>query len=199
MLAEHGTCLFLWRNFLHSLGVIEQARVMDRAAVSEAGSCAQIAAALQAEKLILMTDVPGVLRDKNDVSTKFTELSIRQTRNLVADGIIAGGMIPKCALLTWRSFLHCSSIHIGHAAGVFELPTSVSSMQGSVPALKLGQGDAPCVGSRRLPCSLCVLVCEACARVQGGVLRAVPGAGRARHAHHRRPPGALSAAGAAHR
>ena len=60
---------------------------------------AQIAAALQAEKLILMTDVPGVLRDKNDVSTKFAELSIRQTRNLVAEGVIAGGMIPKCALL----------------------------------------------------------------------------------------------------
>lgn len=59
----------------------------------------QIAAALKAEKLILMTDVPGVLRDKNDISTKFTELTIRQTRELVADGIIAGGMIPKYA--TW--------------------------------------------------------------------------------------------------
>ncbi|KAK9836959.1 hypothetical protein WJX81_002832 [Elliptochloris bilobata] len=55
----------------------------------------EIAAALQAEKLILMTDVPGVLRDKNDVTTKFAELSIRQTRNLVVDGVIAGGMIPK--------------------------------------------------------------------------------------------------------
>jgi acetylglutamate kinase len=32
--------------------------------------CTQIAAALQAEKLILMTDVPGVLRDKDDVATK---------------------------------------------------------------------------------------------------------------------------------
>ncbi len=58
---------------------------------------AQIAAALKAEKLILMTDVPGVLRDKDDISTKFTALDIRQVRELVADGIIAGGMIPKCA------------------------------------------------------------------------------------------------------
>lgn len=57
----------------------------------------QIAASLRAEKLILMTDVPGVLRDKDDVSTKFTQLDIRQVRELVADGIIAGGMIPKCA------------------------------------------------------------------------------------------------------
>ena len=55
----------------------------------------QIAAALKAEKLILMTDVPGVLRDKDDISTKFTELGIRETRELVAEGVIAGGMIPK--------------------------------------------------------------------------------------------------------
>ena len=55
----------------------------------------QIAAALQAEKLILMTDVPGVLKDKDDIATKYASLDIRQTRELVADGIIAGGMIPK--------------------------------------------------------------------------------------------------------
>lgn len=55
----------------------------------------EIAAALKAEKLILMTDVPGVLRDKDDVSTKFAALSIRDCRQLVEDGIIAGGMIPK--------------------------------------------------------------------------------------------------------
>ena len=54
-----------------------------------------MAAALKAEKLILMTDVPGVMRDKDDVSTKFTELDIRDTRQLVLDGVIAGGMIPK--------------------------------------------------------------------------------------------------------
>lgn len=55
----------------------------------------EIAAALKAEKLILMTDVPGVLRDKDDVSTKFTELTIGGTRSLVEEGVIAGGMIPK--------------------------------------------------------------------------------------------------------
>ena len=55
----------------------------------------QIAAALRAEKLILMTDVPGVMRDKDDVSTKFNALSIRECKELVGEGIIAGGMIPK--------------------------------------------------------------------------------------------------------
>lgn len=55
----------------------------------------EIAAALKAEKLILMTDVPGVLRDKDDASTKFNELNIRHCKELVEDGVIAGGMIPK--------------------------------------------------------------------------------------------------------
>ncbi|KAL3154267.1 hypothetical protein ABBQ32_013763 [Trebouxia sp. C0010 RCD-2024] len=55
----------------------------------------EVAAALRAEKLILMTDVPGVLKDKDDIKTKYTALDIRSTRQLVADGIIAGGMIPK--------------------------------------------------------------------------------------------------------
>lgn len=59
----------------------------------------QIAASLRAEKLILMTDVPGVMRDKDDPSTKFTSLSIRECKELVDEGVIAGGMIPKvCGL-----------------------------------------------------------------------------------------------------
>lgn len=55
----------------------------------------EIAAALRAEKLILMTDVPGVLRDKDDASTKFAALTIRECKELVVEGVIAGGMIPK--------------------------------------------------------------------------------------------------------
>jgi len=55
----------------------------------------EIAAALQAEKLVLMTDVPGVLHDKDDISTKYSSLDIRKCRRLTEDGIIAGGMIPK--------------------------------------------------------------------------------------------------------
>lgn len=57
-------------------------------------------AGVQAEKLILMTDVPGVLRDKDDVGTKYPELTVRQTAELVDEGIIAGGMIPKVQCCT---------------------------------------------------------------------------------------------------
>ena len=55
----------------------------------------EIAASLGAEKLILMTDVPGVMRDKDDVDTLYRELDIQTTRALIDERVIAGGMIPK--------------------------------------------------------------------------------------------------------
>ncbi|NBD15607.1 MAG: acetylglutamate kinase [Cyanobacteria bacterium] len=55
----------------------------------------EMAAALGAEKLILLTDTPGLLKDYQDPSTLITHLDIREARQLIADGIVAGGMIPK--------------------------------------------------------------------------------------------------------
>lgn len=55
----------------------------------------EIAASLGAEKLILMTDVRGLLRDKSDAQTLIREINIAGVRRLVAEGIVAGGMIPK--------------------------------------------------------------------------------------------------------
>eukprot|EP00193_Tetraselmis_chui_P005358 CAMPEP_0177766310 /NCGR_PEP_ID=MMETSP0491_2-20121128/8459_1 /TAXON_ID=63592 /ORGANISM="Tetraselmis chuii, Strain PLY429" /LENGTH=348 /DNA_ID=CAMNT_0019282721 /DNA_START=48 /DNA_END=1094 /DNA_ORIENTATION=+ len=55
----------------------------------------EIAAALQAEKLILMTDVPGVMRDKDVPSSLFRSLDIRSCKELVGEGVIYGGMTPK--------------------------------------------------------------------------------------------------------
>jgi acetylglutamate kinase len=46
-----------------------------------------------------MTDVPGVLKDKDDVATKYAALDIRGVRELVQEGIIAGGMIPKVGVV----------------------------------------------------------------------------------------------------
>ncbi|AFZ50773.1 acetylglutamate kinase [Dactylococcopsis salina] len=54
-----------------------------------------IAAALNAEKLILLTDTPGLLQDYTDPSTLITHLDIGKARQLITDGIVAGGMIPK--------------------------------------------------------------------------------------------------------
>ena len=55
----------------------------------------EIAAALGAEKLILLTDTPGILEDYHDPSTLLYKLNIQQARNLIDDGVVSGGMIPK--------------------------------------------------------------------------------------------------------
>ena len=54
-----------------------------------------IAAKLDAEKLIYLTDVPGVLTDVADPHSLISRLSTGRARGLIADGVIAGGMIPK--------------------------------------------------------------------------------------------------------
>ena len=58
-------------------------------------AAAKIAIAIGAEKLILLTDVRGVLRDKNDESTLISQVRLSEVPELVGQGIISGGMIPK--------------------------------------------------------------------------------------------------------
>jgi len=55
----------------------------------------EIAAALQAEKLILLTDTPGILEDYHDRSTLIAHLDIQKARKLIENGVVSGGMIPK--------------------------------------------------------------------------------------------------------
>ncbi len=55
----------------------------------------ELAAALNAEKLILLTDTAGIMRDFHDPSTLISKLDIHQARELIASGVVAGGMIPK--------------------------------------------------------------------------------------------------------
>ncbi|HOJ69293.1 MAG TPA: acetylglutamate kinase [Candidatus Hydrogenedentes bacterium] len=54
-----------------------------------------IAAALQAEKLVFLTDTPGLLRDKNDPESLIHRLHSKDVEDLKAKGIITGGMAPK--------------------------------------------------------------------------------------------------------
>lgn len=56
---------------------------------------ASIAVGMKADKLVLLTDVPGLLQDKNDSSSLISILKVSQVPGYVAGGIIAGGMIPK--------------------------------------------------------------------------------------------------------
>ncbi len=63
-------------------------------------AAAKIAGALHAESFISMTDISGILRDKNDPSTLISEIKISDAPKLVEDGIINGGMIPKVECCT---------------------------------------------------------------------------------------------------
>ena len=58
-------------------------------------AAARIAAELGAMKLILMTDVRGLLRDKDDESTIIPVVNVSDVRRLKKEGVISGGMIPK--------------------------------------------------------------------------------------------------------
>ena len=58
-------------------------------------AAAKIAGQLEAESLISMTDISGILRDKDDPSTLIPAIDVRDAPTLVKDGIISGGMIPK--------------------------------------------------------------------------------------------------------
>lgn len=58
-------------------------------------AAAFIAGALGAQRLIMMTDIDGILRDKDDPSTIIPHLTIDEIEELKGEGIISGGMIPK--------------------------------------------------------------------------------------------------------
>ncbi len=58
-------------------------------------AAAFIAGALNAERLIMMTDIAGLLKDKDDPSTLIPEITIKEAEKLFEEGVISGGMIPK--------------------------------------------------------------------------------------------------------
>ena len=75
-------------------------------------AAARIASCLHAEKLLLMTDISGLLRDKEDESTLIQEVKVSEFPSLKAQGIISGGMIPKidCCVEAVRRGVHRTNI-----------------------------------------------------------------------------------------
>ena len=71
-------------------------------------AAARIAGALKAESLISMTDIAGILRDKDDPSTLISKVYVSDAPRLVREGIISGGMIPKvnCCIEAIRRGVH---------------------------------------------------------------------------------------------
>ena len=58
-------------------------------------AAAHIAGALGAERLIMLTDIAGILRDRNDPASLIPAITIDEAKQLREDGVISGGMIPK--------------------------------------------------------------------------------------------------------
>ena len=75
-------------------------------------AAAKLAVALGAEKLVLLTDVRGLLRDPKDESTLIHSVGVSEIPGLIKDGIISGGMIPKidCAVEAGRSGVNSTVI-----------------------------------------------------------------------------------------
>ena len=93
-----------------------------------------IAAAMNAEKLVFLTDVEGVLKDKDDPSSLISFLSDGEARQYIEDGVIAGGMIPKVeccmqAIEKGVSMVHILDGRIKHAL-VLEIytPNGIGTM-----------------------------------------------------------------------
>jgi acetylglutamate kinase len=55
----------------------------------------ELAASLEAEKLILLTDTAGILRDRHNPASLIRKLTLPEARQLIAEEVVAGGMIPK--------------------------------------------------------------------------------------------------------
>ena len=93
---------------------------------------AAVAAALRVEHLFLVTGIGGVLRDKDDPTTRIPVLRAREAQQAIADGTVVGGMIPKLeeALEILRQGI--GAVHIiGPGAGVLEQAAREPGRQGT--------------------------------------------------------------------
>lgn len=81
-------------------------------------AAAKLAIALKAEKLVLLTDVRGLLRDPKDEGTLINVVRVSEVPGLIKDGIISGGMIPKidCCVEAVRSGVRRTHILDGRIA-----------------------------------------------------------------------------------
>ena len=74
------------------VGISENGSSLNLNADTAAG---EVASSINAEKLIILTDVPGVLKDPDDPSSLIQKITINEIPQLIEEGIISGGMIPK--------------------------------------------------------------------------------------------------------
>ncbi len=87
--------MFLKNNYIpviSPVGIANDGSSLNLNADTAAG---EIASSVDSEKLIILTDVPGVLRDPNDPDSLIQRIKVDEVPDLIEQGIISGGMIPK--------------------------------------------------------------------------------------------------------
>ena len=85
----------LEKNYIPVVSTVASDRQGNTYNINGDTAAAFIAGALNAERLIMMTDIAGILRDKDDPSTLSPALTVSEARKLFDEGVISGGMIPK--------------------------------------------------------------------------------------------------------
>ncbi len=85
----------LEKNYIPVLSTVASDRQGNVYNINGDTAAAFVAGALGAERLIMMTDIAGILRDKDDPSTLIPHVSVEEAKTLYDEGIVSGGMIPK--------------------------------------------------------------------------------------------------------
>ena len=85
----------LEKNYIPVISTVASDRQGNTYNINGDTAAARIAGALHAERLIMMTAIAGVLKDKDDPSTLIPHITVEEARELYASGVISGGMIPK--------------------------------------------------------------------------------------------------------
>ncbi len=85
----------LEKNYIPVISTVASDRQGNTYNINGDTAAARIAGALGAERLIMMTDIAGILRDKDDPSTLIPHITVEEAKGLYESGVISGGMIPK--------------------------------------------------------------------------------------------------------
>ncbi|HWO02643.1 MAG TPA: acetylglutamate kinase [Blastocatellia bacterium] len=94
---------------ISSLGADEQGNVYN---INADTIAAEIAVMLQAEKLVLLTDVDGILRDREDPLSRISRMSVEEAERLVRERVVSSGMLPKIAAIAHLIRRGVQSAHI---------------------------------------------------------------------------------------
>ena len=85
----------LEKNYIPVISTVASDRQGNTYNINGDTAAARIAGALSAERLIMMTDIAGILMDKDDPSTLIPHITVEEAKKLYDSGVISGGMIPK--------------------------------------------------------------------------------------------------------